>query len=130
MVSISSVFFKSKELECKGTVCGPCKQLPNQEMINKLDEIRQKYNKPIKISSGFRCEKHNKIIKGAAASKHMQGNAADILDLDKDVTKWITPLLEEFNIWIEDPAYTPNWLHVQIVPYGSWKPGMTRIFKP
>lgn len=34
---------------------------------------------PLKISSGYRCEYHNKEIGGSKNSQHVKGNAVDIL---------------------------------------------------
>ena len=127
---MQSKFFKDKELECHGVTCGPCKKLPTQDLVNKLDEIREKYNKPITLTCALRCPIHNKEVKGALSSKHIAGNAADLSDPNKEIMNWILPKLEELNIWIENPDATTNWVHIQVVPYGSWKPGMSRIFNP
>ena len=44
-----------------------------------LQKIRDHFGKPIIISSGYRCERHNRSVGGATASKHKQGMAADIM---------------------------------------------------
>lgn len=46
--------------------------------VKLLEPIRVGLNKPIKISSGYRCEKLNKAIGGAKNSQHIEGKAADI----------------------------------------------------
>lgn len=43
-----------------------------------LQPIRDSYGKPIIVSSGYRCEKLNKAVGGAANSDHKFGCAADI----------------------------------------------------
>lgn len=43
-----------------------------------LQPIRDKYGKPIIVSSGFRNKQVNKLVGGAANSDHMFGAAADI----------------------------------------------------
>lgn len=43
-----------------------------------LDPIREKYGKPIYVSSGYRCPELNKIVKGSRNSQHLIGMAADI----------------------------------------------------
>ena len=45
---------------------------------NVLDPLREAYGKPIIVTSGFRCEKLNKAVGGAASSQHVKGQAADI----------------------------------------------------
>lgn len=60
---------------------------PSEEIINKLKNlatevlqpIRDVYNKPIKISSGYRCPELNKKIGGVRNSQHVLGEAADLV---------------------------------------------------
>lgn len=109
------------EVACK---CG-CSMIPTKEMLDKFDEIREKFGKPIHISSGFRCEKQNKKIGGSAKSNHCSGLAIDVVRTDS-LEDFIVKNLETLNIYIEDLKSTPTWIHIQIVPPKSGK----RIFKP
>ena len=43
-----------------------------------LDPLREAYGKPIVVTSGYRCEKLNRILGGAKTSQHVTGEAADI----------------------------------------------------
>ena len=43
-----------------------------------LQRIRDKFQKPIRINSGYRTAAYNKAVKGATNSLHIQGTAADI----------------------------------------------------
>lgn len=45
---------------------------------NVLDPLREAYGKPIRVNSGFRCEKLNKKVGGSKTSDHLHGMAADI----------------------------------------------------
>ena len=47
-------------------------------VANVLDPLREKYGKPIVVSSGYRCPKLNKAVGGVARSQHTKGEAADI----------------------------------------------------
>ena len=47
-------------------------------VANVLDPLREKYGKPIVVSSGYRCPKLNKAVGGVARSQHCKGEAADI----------------------------------------------------
>jgi len=59
----------------------------NNEVINKikvlcvksLQPLREKLNKPIIITSGYRSETLNSIIGGSVNSQHCKGEAADII---------------------------------------------------
>jgi uncharacterized protein YcbK (DUF882 family) len=69
-----SEHFYYKEYSCK--CCGETKI--NIELIIALEKLRVLVNKPIMITSGYRCSLHNKAIGGAKNSQHMFGNAVDI----------------------------------------------------
>tara|TARA_R100000353_G_C6453111_1_gene181818 strand:+ start:201 stop:668 length:468 start_codon:yes stop_codon:yes gene_type:complete len=43
-----------------------------------LQPLREALGKPIRITSGYRSEDLNRIIKGSKRSQHMKGQAADI----------------------------------------------------
>jgi hypothetical protein len=76
---------------------------------------------PIKISSGFRCERLNRAVGGVSNSQHTKGQAADIC-IDGDLTKgrrWFdyikTHLQFDQLIWEHDRSGT-YWIHVSYVP--------------
>ena len=70
-----SAHFSKKEFACK--CCG--KFIPCPELIEKLEKFRAICgNKPLTISNGTRCEKHNKEVGGASKSQHLYGTAADV----------------------------------------------------
>lgn len=76
-----SANFKSTEFDCHGTGCCS-KTLIDEKLVEYLQKIREHFGKPVIISSGYRCERHNKSVGGATASKHKQGMAADIMVTD------------------------------------------------
>lgn len=43
-----------------------------------LERLRSVVNKPVIVSSGYRCSELNKAIGGATTSQHLLGQAADI----------------------------------------------------
>lgn len=73
--------FKPAEFICK---CGQCDHIPPKYAANvvrlklELDTIRNHVGKPLIITSGIRCEEHNKKEGGAHYSRHLTGEAADI----------------------------------------------------
>ncbi|QDP61075.1 MAG: putative peptidase M15 [Prokaryotic dsDNA virus sp.] len=50
----------------------------NPAFLKILDELRDRFGKPMKINSGYRTEKHNKKIGGVKDSSHMKGLAVDV----------------------------------------------------
>lgn len=73
-----SANFKIREFDCKGAGC--CSQTKvDEKLVEYLQQIRDKFQKPVYIQSGYRCPTHNAKVENAASkSKHMDGLAADI----------------------------------------------------
>ena len=70
--------FNVSEFACHGSGC--CSTvLIDEQLVTYLQKIRSHFGKPITITSGYRCAKHNKSVGGATASRHAQGMAADIV---------------------------------------------------
>ena len=71
--------------------CRHCKQLPeggmSPELIRKLEELRCRVGKPLRITSGYRCPTHNAAVGGVAKSQHVLGTAADVLAAGIGVAK-------------------------------------------
>lgn len=66
--------FKKSEFTCK---CGCGTNNIDLRLVNIINEIREHYNKPIIITSGCRCTKHNKNVGGVQGSRHVLGKAID-----------------------------------------------------
>ncbi len=47
-------------------------------LLDALETIRAQVNRPVRIVSGYRCPPHNRAVGGAANSRHMHGDAADV----------------------------------------------------
>lgn len=75
----SNPYFTLDEFKCK---CGKCELptgCPPDELIDILCKIREHYNAPLIINSGYRCPTHNAKVGGAKASRHTFGDAADFV---------------------------------------------------
>ena len=73
-------YFKLQEFSCKGSGLIAVKQ----ELIEKLDKLREEFGSPIRVTSGYRSPDHNKKIGGHPNSTHTRGEAADITASDLD----------------------------------------------
>ena len=89
-----------------------------------LDPLREKYGKPIIVTSGYRNITINKSIGGAVTSQHTKGEAADIVGFDGSpeenlkLGKMIVEMGNFDQIIFEDVSknsLNPKWIHV------SWK---------
>lgn len=98
-----------------------------QQMINLvyltayvLEPLRVAMGEPIKIGSGFRCEKLNKAVGGVYNSQHMKGQAADLcIDGDRQKgRKWFNYIRDHLPfdqlIWEHNDKGT-YWVHVSFV---------------
>lgn len=87
---------------------------------------------PRPVNSGWRPAAINAKVRGAAPkSKHMTGEAVDLADSDESLDTWAESpegqkALESCKLWLESPAYTNRWIHLQSVPPKSGH----RIFIP
>lgn len=81
-----------------------------------LQPLRNIYQKPIIITSGFRCAALNKLVGGVANSYHLQGNAADIRVHSQDEAKELFEILKTIpsvDVALFEHSTTSCWLHVQ-----------------
>lgn len=81
-----------------------------------LDPLRRIYGQPIRITSGYRCEKLNKLVGGVANSWHTKGNAADIHINSLSDAKILFANLQKLpsvDTVLFEHSKTTQWLHVQ-----------------
>lgn len=50
----------------------------SQELVARLQRLRDLVGKPVQVLSGYRTPEHNATVRGVAASFHVQGLAADV----------------------------------------------------
>lgn len=94
-----------------------------------VNRLRAMYGKPMVVSSGYRPAAINAKVGGAKQSHHMTCAAVDFVDKDGALAKWILSrpdVLQACALYLEDPASTKGWIHVQIYPPKSGR----RIFEP
>lgn len=58
-------------------------------LVQRLQVMRDKIKHPIIVTSGYRTPEHNKKIKGAPQSKHLQGIAVDISTLNHSIKRLV-----------------------------------------
>lgn len=89
-----------------------------QLCIHVLEPLREYFNCPIIIGSGYRSPALNKAVGGVANSQHMTGEAADIHIPDEATGKrWFVWLVDNLKfdqlIWEKStPSSTHHWIHV------------------
>lgn len=100
--------------------------------------IREHFNSPIYISSGYRSEVLNKVTPGASkTSQHSKGEAMDI-DMDNsgskvtnaDIFYWIKDNLNfDQLIWEFGNETNPSWVHVSYDTSGKQRGQILRAKK-
>lgn len=81
-----------------------------------LQPLRNKYGKPIVITSGYRCAALNKLVGGVANSFHLQGNAADIRVHSHEEAEELFQILKTIpsvDVALFEHSTSSCWLHVQ-----------------
>lgn len=104
-----SKHFKAKEFQCKD---GSEYLLVCRELITVLEMIREHFNAPVKINSGYRTPKWNSRVNGAPNSMHCKGMAADIVvksHSSQEVAKYADEIMENGGVM----KYT-NFTHVDV----------------
>ena len=103
-------YFRAEEF-----VCPCCNQVKiDSELILKLEDLRHLFDRPIKITSAYRCPKHNKAIGGVKNSEHIFGEAVDIyIDNSKDRYK-IIDIIFSFGVDFKRIGIAHNFIHLGI----------------
>lgn len=97
-------------------------------LAQRLEEVRHVlYDRPIRITSGYRCPRLNKLVGGSPNSAHMQGLAADFVcpgfGDPEDIAVAIGVSEVDFDQCIVE---FERWIHFAIAPKG--KKGRRQVF--
>ena len=100
--------FSRSEFACK---CGCSFDDIDPGLVDMLQASRTATALTYEISSGCRCEKHNKKVGGKPNSAHLRGKAADITCVGSQMRyRMVQDLIKRFRrIEIRD-----SWIHVDI----------------
>lgn len=86
-------FFRSRTAELHGI-----DNIPNDPVIYDriralteecLQPLRRALQRPVVITSGYRCERLNQLVHGVGDSQHLYGEAADLRVRDRDEARWM-----------------------------------------
>lgn len=79
--------------------------------LQRLNDIREGYGKPIVISSGYRCDELNLLVGGVNDSKHKNGLGVD-LKWDSDLVTYMIDNCS-FDKLIREKSGNTKWIHLQ-----------------
>lgn len=104
--------FKLEEFkcECGGRYCTGYPVVLNAQLLMNLQDVRDKYDQPITITSGLRCTGYNNSLVGSSStSRHMKGKALDIF-LDK--TRTVSGRKSVMSYWKKLPKYNYTYCNI------------------
>ena len=90
-----------------------------------LEVLRERYNEPIRINSGYRSPQLNRKVGGAATSNHLTGCAVDILTSGYEQAIEYAAIMIAYaresqqvfdELLIEKNRYGAIWLHFAVRP--------------
>ena len=91
-----------------------------KRLARRLEEVRELVGGPIIVTSGYRCPKLNRAIKGARNSAHMKGLAADIVAKAPWTVYELAELIVASKIDYDKTIFEfGEWVHFQIEPAGK-----------
>jgi zinc D-Ala-D-Ala carboxypeptidase len=86
------MFFSDSELACR---CG-CGMLPAPDFRAKIERLRERFGKPLIVTSAARCAAHNARVSGTGATgPHTTGRAADFGVRGADALRLVDLALEQ-----------------------------------
>lgn len=110
-------FFRPEEFYCK---CNDCAFLnrgrPSTKLLAVLEGLRGLIGRPIHITSGYRCPRHNAAVGGVSPSEHTGDDdityAADIACLDSRERHELLRAL--FTLKVERIGIGKNFIHIGV----------------
>lgn len=110
--------FKAREFACR---CGreDC-NAPAMDpgFVEKLEMLREKWGRPLIVTSGVRCEFWNAKIGGAPKSQHKLGRAADLRVADRNEALSLHALAE--TLGFGGVEIGKGFIHVDTGPKRHW----------
>lgn len=72
-------FFRREEFRCRcgGKYCGGFPAEPREGLVREAEALRAHFGGAVIVTSGVRCQRHNKNVGGVANSRHLTGKAMD-----------------------------------------------------
>jgi hypothetical protein len=95
------------------------------ELLVRVNALLSAIGEKARVSSGYRPSAINKTIGGAKMSTHTMCAGVDLVGQKIGMfLKANIAILEEYDLFLENPDFTPKWTHLDI------KQRKNRIFNP
>ena len=124
-----SANFTSNEFQCH---CGRCATVTiDEKLVEYLQKIREHFNAPVILNSAYRCKTHNAAVGGASGSKHVTGQAADVVVTGvapREVAKYAESLGVK-GIGLYETATDGHFVHIDTRDYKSFWYGQKQAYR-
>lgn len=79
-----------------------------------MEEVRVLFGKPIRISSGYRCQELNRLVGGSMTSQHTKGLACDFTVIGVELDDVMDDIIEEGLVFDQLIKEFNSWIHISI----------------
>lgn len=119
-----STHFKAREFDCRCKSCDGT--MISDVLVERLEKMRSLLGKPLRITSAYRCGKHQeeirtsgiKTVAAGRKSTHEEGMAADLFS---EGTSGLALEIAARDAGFESVGVASTWIHVDIRPgYRRW----------
>lgn len=117
-------YFHLNEFECR---CGCGRAEMNPTFLVALDQLRERYGKPLVVTSGYRCPSYNsKVSSTGPTGPHTTGKAADLRVDRGDAYRLLKLALDAgfTGIGVQQKG-AGRFLHLDMLPSGPGQPRPT-----
>lgn len=109
--------FTARELACKGT--GRIRL--QRKALDALQALRDEVGKPMLITSAYRSPEHNAAVGGSPTSRHMFGDAFDVVMVGHDPKTFEEAARRAgFRGFGYYPESSPPFMHIDMGPARKW----------
>ena len=112
--------FDRSEFACRGDNCCGHSAPIDPDLIAALQLLRDRIARPLTITSGFRCNRHNAAVGGADNSLHTLGMAADVIPPESISPEQMAAIAEEIDRFKNGGiGIYPKWVHLDVRKNGK-----------
>lgn len=113
--------FSRDEMKCSQT--GECRMIPS--FMDRLQKVREEFNKPMPVTSGYRSRNHSRELKKVRIGAHAMGCAVDIECAGSDALKLVEIALKHGFTGIgvkQHSDINKRFIHLDDAPNATHRP--------
>lgn len=103
----NKLYTKNFHCHCKGKLC--THTIIQKRLLHSLHLLQKKWIRELYITSGYRCQSHNRKVGGVKNSKHTRGQAVDIVCPIDEFEEFVKTAEDFFDVVL--PYKKNNFIH-------------------